>query len=103
MLAPGNAVFSLFSGVRTLSGSATAAQSFDKTYIDVDGPVVRIIDLDRFGGPPQGQEVPARKPFSVEAADVGQVFAVALDDETPPNIYAAATSVYGLPIVVPDF
>jgi hypothetical protein len=32
---------------------------------------------------------------------IGQVFGVALDSSSPPNIYAAATSAYGLPIVAP--
>ena len=30
------------------------------------------------------------------AGDVGQVFGVALDDATPPNIYLTATSAFGL-------
>ena len=30
------------------------------------------------------------------------MFSLALDDANPPNIYAAASSAYGLPIVVPD-
>ena len=33
------------------------------------------------------------------AKDVGQVFGVALDDANPPNIYLAATSLFGLNIV----
>ena len=41
----------------------------------------------------------APKPFTVTAAQVGQVFAVVLDNSTPPNIYIAASSAYGLPIV----
>jgi hypothetical protein len=41
----------------------------------------------------------APKTFDVLAKDVGQVFGVALDDQTPPNIYVAATSVFGLQIV----
>ena len=53
-------------------------------------------------GPPQAQLVAAPKPFTATAGQIGQVFALALDDASPPNIYAAATSAYGLPIVVPD-
>jgi hypothetical protein len=74
----------------------------DKTYIDMDGPSARVIDLQAMGGPPAGQVVEAPKPFTATAAQIGQVYAVALDNELPPNIYAAATSAYGLPIVVPD-
>ena len=60
------------------------------------------INLDALLGAPAAQHVAAPKPFSVTAAQVGQVFSIALDDATPPNIYLAATSAYGLPIVVPD-
>ena len=42
---------------------------------------------------------PAPKTFDVFAKDVGQVFGVALDDQTQPNIYLAATSAFGLNIV----
>ena len=48
-----------------------------------------------------------RKPYpppsrlTITADQIGQVFAITLDDAVPPNIYAAATSVYGLSIVVP--
>ena len=47
------------------------------------------------------QLVGAPKPFTFSAAQIGQVFGVALDDNEPPNIYVAATSAYGLPIVAP--
>ena len=53
------------------------------------------------GGPAAAQLVGAPKPFTVPASQVGQVFAVALDDANPPNIYVAASSAYGLPIVAP--
>ncbi len=49
---------------------------------------------------------PARRlhpsPSRRQRARLGQVFSLALDDANPPNIYAAASSAYGLPIVVPD-
>ncbi len=61
-----------------------------------------MIGLDRLGAPAQGQLVAARKTFTAAARQIGQVFSVAFDDASPPNIYAAATSAYGLPIVVPD-
>jgi hypothetical protein len=62
---------------------------------------VRIVDLRNMGAPPQAQLVQAPKPFTATAAQLGQVFAVALDDAAAPNIYVAATSAYGLPIVAP--
>ena len=61
-----------------------------------------MIGLSRLGGPPQAQLVAAPKNFTATARQIGQVFSLALDDADPPNIYAAATSAYGLPIVVPD-
>ena len=65
------------------------------------GPSLRIVDLRRMGGPPEAQLVGAPKIFTVKAARIGQVFGVAFDDANPPNVYAAASSAYGLPIVAP--
>ena len=101
ILQPGNAAVAGFSGAKPLDGPPPA-QPFDKTFIDLDGPALRVIDLSRMGGPPEAQVVAAPKPFTVTAGQIGQVFSVTLDDARPPNIYAAATSAYGLPIVVPD-
>ena len=67
--------------------------------IDVDGASLRIVDLQDMQGPPNAQLVNAPKPYTATAAQVGQVFAVALDNAVPPNIYVAASSAYGLPIV----
>jgi hypothetical protein len=71
------------------------------TFIDPNGPSLRIVDLQIMSGAVAAQLVGAPKRFTVAAAQIGQVFGVALDDNTPPNIYAAATSAYGLPIVAP--
>jgi hypothetical protein len=60
------------------------------------------VDLHNMdGGPPQAQLVRAPKFFTFSAASIGQVFGVAIDDASRPNVYAAATSAYGLPIVAP--
>jgi hypothetical protein len=96
---PGDAVVTGFSGVRPPQQIAPGVNPLDKTFIDLDGPSVRVIDLSNPGAPPQGQVMAAPKPFTVTARQIGQVFAVAQDDATPPNIYVAATSAYGLPIV----
>ena len=96
---PGDAVVTGFSGVRPPPQVAPGVDPLDKTFIDLDGPAVRVIDLSNPGAPAQGQVIPARNPFTVTARQTGQVFAVALDDATPPNIYVGATSAYGLPIV----
>jgi len=98
----GDAVVTGFSGTQPPMLIAPGTEPADKTYIDLAGPSARVVDLPAPGAPPQAQLWPAPKPFSVTAGQVGQVFAVALDSANPPNIYLAATSAYGLPIVVPD-
>ena len=102
VLADGNAALTGFSGVVPPVVVAPGVNPLDKTYIDPNGVSVRVIDLQNMGGPPQAQVVTAPKPFAAAAGQVGQVFSVALDNANPPNIYVAATSAYGLPIVVPD-
>src|ERR1700688_979330 len=69
------------------------------TFINPDGPVGRVIDIRQPGYVWDGRLLAAPKTFDVLAKDVGQVFGIALDDQTPPNIYVAATSMYGLNIV----
>ena len=100
ILAPGNAAVTGFSGTRA-PAAAPNSDPADLTEIDLSGPSLRIIDLQTPGAPPQAQLIQAPKPFTATAAQVGQVFAVALDDAAQPNIYLAATSAYGLPIIAP--
>jgi len=102
VLRDGAAVVTGFSGAQLPTVVAPGVDPADKTYIDLAGPSARVIDLEALGAPPQGQLIAALKTFTVTAGQVGQVFAVALDNATPPNVYLAATSAYGLPIVVPD-
>ena len=101
VLAVGNAAVSGFSGATPPVQIPPGVDPAEKTFIDPDGPSLRIVDLQHMGGPPAAQLVAASKPVTWFAAQIGQVFAVALDDANPPNIYAAATSAYGLPIVAP--
>ncbi len=102
IIADGNAAVTGFSGAQLPTVVAPGTNPADKITIDLNGPSARVIDLQAPGAPPQGQLIAAPKPFTVTAGQTGQVFAVALDNATPPNIYVAATSVYGLPIVTPD-
>ncbi|MCG2630294.1 hypothetical protein L6654_27055 [Bradyrhizobium sp. WYCCWR 13023] len=102
VVADGNAALTGFSGVTPPVVVAPGVNPLDKTYIDPNGVSVRVVDLQSMGGPPQAQVVTAPKPFAATAAQVGQVFGITLDNASPPNIYVAATSAYGLPIVVPD-
>ena len=98
----GDAVVTGFSG--TLAPDAGKPRPANKSVIDLtfinpDGPSARIVGLGRPGFVWDGRLFPAPKTFDVLAKDVGQVFGVALDDATPPNIYLAATSLFGLNIV----
>ena len=101
LVALGNAAVTGFSGALPPIQIASGVVPGEKTFIDLNGPSLRVVDLQHMGGPPMAQFVGAPKPFTFSAAAVGQVFGVALDDDAPPNIYVAASSAYGLPIVAP--
>ncbi|MGP0059879.1 MAG: hypothetical protein ACLPID_11400 [Beijerinckiaceae bacterium] len=101
ILGQGEAVVTGFSGSQIMTPVPQGVDPAAVTYIDPAGPSARVIDLRNAGAPPQAQVLPAPKPFTVTAAQVGQVFAVALDKASPPNIYLAASSAYGLPIILP--
>lgn len=98
----GDAVVTGFSGIVAPNPSQRRPankSAIDLTFIDSDGPAVRVFDVGAPGYVWDGRLFPAPKKFDVFAKDVGQVFGVALDDQSPPNIYVAATSVFGLHIV----
>jgi hypothetical protein len=101
VLTNGNAAVTGFSGAQLPAQVPPGVNPADQTVIDLNGPAARVIDLQAPGAPPQAQLLTAPKPFTVTASQIGQVFAVALDNAMPPNIYLAATSAYGLPIVIP--
>ena len=87
-LRAGEAYVTRFSGV---TGTGAAAR------IDLNGTVGSILDLRNPAQPPLGQHwlnEPQRLPVS--AGQVGQIFGVALDGASPPNIYVTATSAFGL-------
>jgi hypothetical protein len=100
ILATGNAIVTGFSGAPPPSQIAPGQDPGDLTFIDPNGPSAQVFNLQAPGAPPQAQVIAAPVPFTVTAAQVGQVFGVALDNATPPNMYVAATSAYGLPIVM---
>jgi hypothetical protein len=98
----GDAVVTGFSGTLAPEASKRRAankSTIDHTFINPDGPSARIVGVGKPGYVWDGRLFEAPKTFDVLAKDVGQVFGVALDDATPPNIYLAATSVFGLNIV----
>lgn len=96
---PGDAAVTGFPGVIALPVSPPPADPADKTVIDLQGPSFRIYDLSQPGGPPQGQLISAPKIYTATAAQVGTVFAITKDDQLPANVFVAATSNHGLPIV----
>ncbi|WP_298882118.1 hypothetical protein [uncultured Bradyrhizobium sp.] len=99
--APGQAAVTGFSGALRPFEMEPGQDADARTFIDSEGPSLRVVDLSRMGGPPEAQLVGAPKPFTVSAKWIGQVFGIALDDGSPANIYVAATSAYGLSIVAP--
>ncbi len=101
VIAPDEAAVTGFSGAPPPPQIAPGDDPAALTFIDENGPALRIVDVRRMGGPAAAQLVGAPKPFTVPASKIGQVFGVALDDATPPNIYVAASSAYGLQIVAP--
>jgi Putative peptidoglycan binding domain len=87
-LKPGEAFITRFSGT---TGEEAAVR------INPEGVVGSIIDLRAPSQPPSGQHwlnEPQRR--AVKAAQVGQIFGVAIDDAEKPNIYVTATAAFGL-------
>ncbi|WP_157747824.1 peptidoglycan-binding domain-containing protein [Cohaesibacter sp. ES.047] len=100
-------VMSGFSGSKLFgsgvgSGNATDPAEATRLFIDLNGPSVRFFAIDDFEAGFDGREI-KRQPYrSLLAKDIGQVFGMAFDDAERPNLYLAATSAYGLPIVGRD-
>jgi hypothetical protein len=101
ILAQGNAAVTGFAGALPPIQIPAGVDPAQQTFIDPSGPSLRIVDLQHMGAMPSDQLVAAPKPTTWFANQIGQVFGVAADNATPPNIYVAATSAYGLPIVAP--
>lgn len=107
---PGSMAVSGFPGTyipHVEQGLRPGTEAVDETFIDPEGASLRIFDVSALGGPPAGQLVNTPPPFEVPAGLVGEVFGLAYDDGLPtpgavPNLYAAATSLFGVQIVTPD-
>jgi hypothetical protein len=102
-LAPGDVAVSGFSGTTlAVESLPPGVEPIDKTVIDVEGSSLRIYDLSALGGAPAAQVLSPPVKFSARAKDIGQVFPLVFDSGTetgPPNLYAGATSAYGIQIV----
>jgi len=95
-LSLGDAIVTGFSG--TIAPDPTQPRpanrsAVDLTFINPDGPSARIMAVRQASANWDGRDLPATKPFDVYARDVGQVFGIALDDQTAPNIYLSANLV----------
>ncbi len=90
IMAPGDAVVSGFPGTRQENGRA---------FIDTDGPVVKAFGTSAGLPAAAGQVLRPPAPLQVTAGQAGLVFAIALDNAPAPNIYVAATSLFGLHVV----
>jgi hypothetical protein len=106
VLGRGDAVVTGFSGIRPADVTIPpGGNPLDEFFIDLDGASAQIQSLGALGQPPQGQLVIAPSKLHIKARQVGQVFAITLDDgqgAAVPNIYLGATAAYGLNIVLPD-
>jgi hypothetical protein len=90
---PGEAFVTRFSGTATAAGPGGTGV----LVINPGGVVGSVIDLRNPGQPPQGQHwISEPQRTLVTAAEVGQVFGVAVDDGAAPNVYLAATAAFGL-------
>ncbi len=98
----GDAAVTSFSGALALAAPPAGSHPLDTTLLDPSKPTLQVFDLSKLGGPPRNQLARAPVRFEAKAVDIGHVFAVAVDTPmapVPPNIYAAATSMFGLQIV----
>ena len=97
----GDAAVTAFSGTTT-GEVPKGVHPLDVTVIDLKKPTLQVFDLSKLGGPPAAHLANAPSKFEVKAGAIGQVFGVTLDggtDGAPPNIYAGASSLFGLQIV----
>lgn len=104
----GDAVVTGFSGVAQMP-APVGASSEDYAIINRQGSSLQVFDLSRMGGPNDGRLVAVPRRFLVTADRIGQVFGVTLDDGHNPgggeragNIYATATSAFGLNLIRED-
>ena len=110
IITPGDMAVTGFSGtVFPLEGLAPGVDPLGETFIDIDGASLRIFNIGTPGELPKGQLINTPPPFEVKASQIGQVFGLAFDDglregtrDRIPTLYATATSLHGLQVVVPD-
>lgn len=99
----GDVAVSGFSGSVVIGDSAVpGSDASAKTLIDIQGPSLRVFDMSAIGAVPAGQVATPHAKFEISASIIGQVFGLALDQgsiDRPPNLFAGATSAFGIQIV----
>ena len=102
ILEAGNAIVTGFSGTASLAEQGLdnfVQQEFETVFIDPNSPSLSVLDLQRLPKKTDTDTLANQTKFRVLAKDIGQVFAVTLDSAEQPNIYAAASSAFGLQII----
>ncbi len=102
VIARGDGTITGFSGSKAEDNVPDDIHPLDRTFIDLDGASLRVLDLSDLGTAPRGQVSDAPARLSIKARDVGQVFGVALvprEGGQSADIYTTATSMFGLQIV----
>ncbi len=101
-----DAVVTGFSGTmiltREFAPQPSGAAAIEQTVIDPNGPAARIIGAREPRFVWNGTLWAAPQSRAIRAAQVGQVFGIAIDDRALPDVYLAATSIYGLDLVARD-
>ena len=88
-IAVGDAIVTQFSG--------TTATPDGTLMLDPEGAVAQAIGLGNPGAAPSGTPWrDAPRGLQITADQIGQVFGIAIDDESPANIYLTASSAFGL-------
>jgi hypothetical protein len=92
-LAPGEAFATRFSGTTEI----TLGDGSRLTLIDEDGVVASAVDVRRPGYRADGRHwTDEPQHMAVTAAEIGQVFGIAISRGEQPTVYLAATSAFGL-------
>lgn len=113
VIKPGFKAVTAFSGTyipNVDKGMPAGVDLLDETMLDVSKPTLRIFDVTNLADKARGQLVYTPKPFEVTAGQIGHVFGLAFDDGKGlaggqgdvPNLYATATSLFGVQIVETD-
>jgi hypothetical protein len=86
-MAPAITIVTAFPGAAQPTPPFPSGYPLDETFIDLNGPSLQIQRPQPLA-PPSGQLVASPTVFTGRARDLGQVFAITIDDQLQPNIFA---------------